>query len=277
MSLFKPNVKKLEEKRDIEGLVSCLRDKDPNLRLDAVSALERLKDDRTVGALIFALADRYKQIRLQAWIALGKVAGPWADSRQAAEAVPEFVDGLDDNDDDIRAGAAHALRAILEDSANPDTEYAFAAAPLRALLNKQDEDPEVRGYAAMALGCLLDSRAVPDLVSVVLRAYDDGLKANAAVALGNIGDVSAVQALITGLASHPWDPSCLGPASAKALQKLGRPAIAPLIAAGLEDRNVHVGHHAREILPKITGVDFGSDFGAWDAWWQQHQNDAGLR
>jgi HEAT repeat protein len=63
MSLFGPNVEKLEQRGDTEGLVNCLDNKDATVRKDAVDALSRLKDKATVGSLMAALADPSRDVR----------------------------------------------------------------------------------------------------------------------------------------------------------------------------------------------------------------------
>jgi HEAT repeat protein len=55
MSLFKPNVEKMEKNKDVEGLMKALKHKDTNVRERAAEALGKLGDARAVEPLIQAL------------------------------------------------------------------------------------------------------------------------------------------------------------------------------------------------------------------------------
>lgn len=61
MGLFgrflKPNVEKMEKKRDVEGLIRALKYKDVCVRLGVAAALARIGDARAVGPLTQALKD----------------------------------------------------------------------------------------------------------------------------------------------------------------------------------------------------------------------------
>ena len=83
MSLFGPNVKKLEQRRDADGLVKCLENKDPAVRKDAVEALSRLKDKATVGPLMAALADPGRDVRSSVLSALEAIDSDWRKHRSA--------------------------------------------------------------------------------------------------------------------------------------------------------------------------------------------------
>jgi len=57
---FKPNVEKLERKKDIKGLIDALRyEKDSDVRQEAAEALGRIEDLRAIGPLIIACGDPY--------------------------------------------------------------------------------------------------------------------------------------------------------------------------------------------------------------------------
>jgi len=85
----------------------------------------------------------------------------------------------------VRAAAAHALGRIGTRN---------AAQPL--LKGLQDPDPEVRHAAAASFSMISDSRAVPMLISLL---QDPQVRIPAAVALGRMGDRSAVTSLIHAL------------------------------------------------------------------------------
>lgn len=58
MWIFKPNVKKMEKKRDVKGLIKALNNRDYDVRREAAEALGRIGDKRAVEPLIQALKER---------------------------------------------------------------------------------------------------------------------------------------------------------------------------------------------------------------------------
>ncbi|MFC1982730.1 HEAT repeat domain-containing protein [Chloroflexota bacterium] len=110
------------------------------------------------------------------------------------------------------------------------------------------------------------------------------VRARAAASLANIGDraTPAIPALIgildddtqvyrsvspvfpVGVSTSP------GAEAAKALIKIGEPAIEPLIFA-LGDSNSNVRLAAAKILQDMTGQDFGENRAKWQEWWQQNR------
>lgn len=65
--LFGPNIKKMKEKGDIEGLIKELKNKDPKVRIEVVKALGELKHTK---GLIEALKNDDPQVRVEAVLAL---------------------------------------------------------------------------------------------------------------------------------------------------------------------------------------------------------------
>lgn len=63
MSLFGPNIKKMKEKMDIEGLIKELKNKDTKVRLEVAKALSELQH---IGGLIEALKNDNPEVRIQA-------------------------------------------------------------------------------------------------------------------------------------------------------------------------------------------------------------------
>ena len=59
---FKPNVEKMEKKRDVEGLIKVLEHKDKEVREKAAIALGRIKDARALPILITMLGSDDKKI-----------------------------------------------------------------------------------------------------------------------------------------------------------------------------------------------------------------------
>jgi tetratricopeptide (TPR) repeat protein len=73
--LFGPNINKMKEKGDVEGLIKELLNRDFRVRVDVVRALEELKYTR---GLIMALKNDYPEVRIEAILALENVYEPEA-------------------------------------------------------------------------------------------------------------------------------------------------------------------------------------------------------
>lgn len=104
-----------------------------------------------------------------------------------------------------------------------------AVNPLIAVLS--DDDWMVREYAAESLGQIGDRSAVPALIDAMKNNRDRRVRSRAAAALGAIKDFRALEPLIWGLANKDehWDVRRM---AAKSLGKLKHPAaVDPLISA----------------------------------------------
>jgi len=71
--LFKPNVERLQEKKNVKGLIKALRHKDGYVREGAAGALGEIGDERAVEPLIRALKDEYSGVRERVAEALVKI------------------------------------------------------------------------------------------------------------------------------------------------------------------------------------------------------------
>jgi HEAT repeat protein len=88
--------------------------------------------------------------------------------------------------------------------------------------------------AVHALRRIKDKRAVEPLIKT-LKAYDGDVRYGVAWALGDIGDARAVKSLVEALEK---DESIMVRArAARALGKIGKPAVEPLIKA-LKEKNI---------------------------------------
>ncbi|HRF95914.1 MAG TPA: HEAT repeat domain-containing protein, partial [Aggregatilineales bacterium] len=104
-----PDIKKLEEKKDVKGLIRVLQsrsnsDKWKSARVDAVNSLGVLGDKQAVESLIAVLYDTDVLIRMRAIDVLGKLGDP--------RAVDPLITILNDDDNIIRDYAIHALGAL---------------------------------------------------------------------------------------------------------------------------------------------------------------------
>jgi len=176
---FKPNIERMESRRNVKGLTRALRHGDWHVRYQAIKALRSLQDVRAIDALLKALGNESPPVRENAAYALGE------STMYHPRSAEPLVEALKDESRQVRHAAAWALRHV----ASPNT--------LEPLVDSlRDEDPDVRSQSAFALGELRDARAVAPLIA----ALDDiFVRDMAAIALGKLGDIRAVEALITAL------------------------------------------------------------------------------
>ncbi len=168
----------------IKPLITALKDKDNDIRVEAARLLGIIGDPQAIQPLIEALkiqksykenSSRVSIIAAQSLALIG------------VSAVEPLITALKDPDPDVRSGAATALGKIGD---------GCAVEPLIEAL--KDELPNVRWSAASALGQLGDARGVDALIAA-LSDENYGVQQNAAAALGQIGDPRAVKPLITKL------------------------------------------------------------------------------
>lgn len=201
MGLFdrKPNVDKLEKRKDVEGLIRALgyeKDWDSKfIRSGAARALGVIRDARAVKPLIQALKD--EDVREAAAGALWRIGEP---------AVKPLIQALKGQDRVIRRQAAAALGEIGDEQ---------AVEPLIQAL--KDEDRYMRRKAAGALGEIKDARAVEPLIQA-LKDEDLSVRGEVAEALGKMGDVKAVKSLVAALKDENID---FQKKVVKALRKMG--------------------------------------------------------
>jgi Arc/MetJ family transcription regulator len=114
----------------------------------------------------------------------------------------------------------------------------------------EDEDNGVRRDAAKALGEMGDSRALEPLILVLLEDDDKYVRADVARALGVLGDTGAVEPLMQALLED--EDSSVRDNAAEALGVLGDSrAVEPLIQALLEDEESSVRIEAAKALGEI--------------------------
>jgi len=269
--------------RAAELLIAALKDEHVQVREQAVIGLGIRQDERLAEPLIAALADRDRQVREQAAIALGRINderavesllkalrdSEWAVREQAARslgtagqerAVELLINALQDQHEQVREAAAKSL-GIIGDRR--------ALEPLNQAL--QDADEQVRKKAAEALGRLKQSGGDSSMSMMALRSLDPTERAVAACALGKLGAVDAIPALISLLgddtpiqsikcwdggdwspARHTFKQASAGEQAAIALAALSQPAVQPLIGA-LNNGDPIVRRNAAWAIGEIRG------------------------
>ncbi|MDD1711037.1 MAG: HEAT repeat domain-containing protein [Methanoregulaceae archaeon] len=199
--LFRPgtlaDVRELEQKGDIDRLISLLSHRDYSVQIQAATALERLKGDKAVKKLIAALdqpdrkmrigiveilsnlhdsravpgllhllsSDESNEVRWASSIALGEIGDPTAQMG--------LFESLKDPDKYVRYGAALALEKNAWIPADLEGQVYFliaaqrwaeiprlGAVPVGPLIHHLDDaDPAIRAQAVKVLGELHDPAA----------------------------------------------------------------------------------------------------------------------
>ena len=173
----------------VERLITGLRDERWRVRESAARALGRIGDRRAVEGLIAALRDRDGAVRTVAAEALGRLGD--------SKAIKGLIALFKDSSKLVRVSATIALTQIGDATVDP------------LIAGLKDENFQVRLHSVQALGgitsdyptgrsWLRDSRPVPGLIAC-LKDKDRAVREDAAIALGMIGDPSAVPALIEAL------------------------------------------------------------------------------
>lgn len=157
--------------------IQALKDKDKNVRKQAVVDLGMIRDPRAVKPLIKAMKDEDKDVRSMAIVALGNIGKP---------AVEPLIQALKDEDDLFRKGVIMSLAAI----GKPAIEsLSFAL---------MDEDKNVRKQAAMSLGAMtlgitmggIEPAEVADPLIQVLKDEDKDVRTEA------IGGLAALALMV---------------------------------------------------------------------------------
>ncbi len=178
MPFFKrgPDLKKLMEREDVQGLIHALRQASDDTRAEIIQILADIRDPRATEALLRELEGRDMTIRRLAAEALNRV-----DPERKYVAAIHL---LDDMQRSVRTAAAGVLAAL----GNPKAIDAL----IRAI--KHDSDPQARAAAAHAVGALHDRRGLNPLLQA-LEDADDRVRIAAANALATLGDRTALPSL----------------------------------------------------------------------------------
>ncbi len=205
--------------RETLRLTSLLNSREEEVRLDTVIRLSALHTPGAAGALASASSDPSERVRAAAIVGIGNWSDPsfapivaarlQADKsvlvRKSAayalgklksdQSVAALTSALRDKDLEVRGAAAVALG-----------EYEDPAAIAALIGGLSDKSEFVREQSARALGRYgrASAPAVSTLIKLLTTDAGHGVKLQAAIALGQIGDRSALPALEK--ATHDKDP-----------------------------------------------------------------------
>ena len=233
------------------ALITCLKDEDGQVRDASIATLVTM-GEISLPLLFNAMGDQSWRVRQGSAAALSRLRwnpdddeikvcflfaqGAWRELTSfGKKAIPYLVEGLKDENPDIRKGAAQALGTI----GDPD-----GFEPLTRAIS--DPDPDVRAPAALALGELKDPRAIPFLVNLF---YDTntGIRNAAADALAVIGQ-PAFEPLVAAL-NDPKTSARL--AAIRSLGKQKSKNVIPPLIGKLEDAFPEMRSSAATALAEI--------------------------
>jgi len=169
ISFIKPDVKKLEQKGDVKGLIKALNYKeDAYVRWTAAKILGKWKDERAIKALIEILDDPDWHVRRNAVEALGNIG---------SQEITKYIEKLlDDENPYVRAATATALGKIKDINS------------VEILINHlSDDNFEAKTRIIEALGDIGDIRGLEPLIDVLKKGRDTRVDVFVGEALGKIG------------------------------------------------------------------------------------------
>ena len=201
---------RMRDARAVEYLIHVIEDPDSELRTKAIKALGHICDVRAVDpliAIVYHEEDRW--MRLFGIEALGRIGD--------IRAIEVLVDTAYDESRDVRTKAIVTLSEI---------ESFLATDALYSIFEDMDVDVEDQQTALFELGKRGDERAVEGLVE--LLQYDSQVdnRIYAALVLGDVGCMKAVDSLINALCE---DVSDVADHALRSLVKLGHLATEPLV------------------------------------------------
>jgi len=177
-----------DDSRIVPALIELLKNGNKDEQESSARALGYIKDERAVTTLIETLRNENLSVRLSASTALG---------RFGQSAVPFLIEALNISNSNVREYALRALGDIKDVQAVP---------AIISVLNDINAFPNVICNSEMALDKIADANpGNPSLTIAVfplivrMNDLDSNVRAWAAMALGKIGDIRAVQPLIERL------------------------------------------------------------------------------
>ena len=176
---------------------------------DAVGALGRMPPANTKEAILplLKVLKENSLIRPETVVALGLLADP--------RAVPSLVQLLGSYSEELRGGAAEALRRI-----GPPSVPALIAVG-------KSPDAIVRGGATRALGGIQSPQARSGTIAA-LKDPDAGVRIEAARGLGELKETAGIPALVAALTDKDGR---VGAEAARSLAVIGKSAVPALVAA----------------------------------------------
>ncbi len=215
-------------------LAMLLKDKDPEIRTQVASTLRLIGPGAkaAVDALHVALKDSDPHVRAQAAFALGSI-----DPRDPAS-MPVLIEALNSNGDDAWR-AVDAISAMGTDArdAAPDLAQQLAVGRIGSLPDTYS-DERLRTRIAENLGKIWGSQADAALSDALAQDKSEDVRRAALASIENLGadGAGAIPGLIQALRDENRG---IREQAGRVLTKLGKVALAPLIAA-LHDPDLYI-------------------------------------
>lgn len=172
-------------------------------------------------------------------------------NRTSQNTVDALIDLLNDDNQNVRCHAADSLERIARSSKMKKYVVQNAVEPLKKLL--ANGESLGAASAAMALGAIKDLSAVESLIRVVNdKKKWWQIRKNSAIALGVIGDRRALDSLVEALRDGYSSDVRLG--AAEALANIKDPAAIPHLESILDDENINVRIAARSAIEKLKSI-----------------------
>jgi HEAT repeat protein len=228
-------------------LLSQLGHSHPKVQAAALTALGKLADARAIMPIMDLLGEGVIAwtAKVQAIFALGEL--------KAEESAPLLLVSMGHPEPDVRRRAARALGFL-------KTPYAVPG------LIHYSEDTEIAGEVAIAIAIIGDRSAVPALNWAAMNPeLSEARRRQVFWALGMMQDERTVPPLAELCRSQNLQLVLL---AAETLGRLGRPSGTPALLGLMEHDRHEVRGMAEWSLKRISGANFGEDFGAWESWIQ---------
>ncbi len=253
MSLFgPPNIKNLQERRDVNGLFKALNyQKDVRTRELAAAALGELGITLAVEPLAAALKDPSVDVRKAAASALGAIGD--------VRAVEPLFQALKENTGSISLSMAEAIKRFRDAHT---IELAIAAL--------KDQKFDVRYYAVEILAQIGDRSAVEPLIAA--HVQEDPLPwkvGHAEEALEKICAANIIEPLLNALKDEEPNARRI---AVKLLWKTGGVRVVDPFIAALKDRSAPVRHEAVRALDSLGWKPDKDENGAY-YWATKHEWD----
>jgi HEAT repeat protein len=256
--------------KTVEPLILALKDANDWVRIKAVEALGNIGSDKAVDPLIPTLKESLHDVRCEAAKALGNIGSDKAVDpliqlfnsdeylhKEVAEALAnigsdkavEFLIQLRNSNKCLLENALEVLTNIRSQMPYvPTTETWVSDETIESLiLALNDSDDGVRRDAAKALGKIGTEKVVDSLIAALNDSNSKG-RGYLAEALGNIGNEKAVDPLIAVLKDADYFDIRQ---AAQALGKIGTEKVVDLLIVALNDSNSKGSGHLAEALGNI--------------------------
>jgi HEAT repeat protein len=224
VGLFKPNIAKLAEKKDVSRLIEALDHKDPEIRVAATRALGLLGAPEAAAAIVNVLKDSNSVVCQAAAEALENFGEP---------AVAPLVEALKQWDEVTRVCACDVLVKI-----------GIPALESLTVLLKHDES-NVRN-AAVDTVCRIGGEKAVEFLIAAAKGGGDSVRKDASDALVKIGE-PAVTSMIGVLKDEKLNMEAF---AREVLRRIGEPSVQPLLNM-LDDDSLHARCASADVLVSI--------------------------